>query len=81
MITRDGFLVEFCILQGGCNDLQRLLELPLSLLKAAQLFVDSGYNFYDLEDYLSEEENLNFKSREIRTLYVAVNCGCWSIKR
>lgn len=61
LTTSDGFPVEFCVLPGGCNDLQGLAELPLSLPEAAQLFVDSGYNFYEWEDYLSEKENLQLQ--------------------
>jgi hypothetical protein len=61
LTTSDGIPVEFCILPGGCSDLQGLAELALDLPAQAQLFVDAGYNFYEWEDYLSEEENLKFQ--------------------
>jgi hypothetical protein len=40
LTTSDDFPVKFCILPGGCADLQELAELPLSLSDATQLFVD-----------------------------------------
>lgn len=61
LTTSDGIPVEFCILPGGCADLQGLAELALDLPKAAQLFVDAGYNFYEWEDYLAAVENLRWQ--------------------
>lgn len=61
LATSDGLPVEFCILPGGCADLQGLAELALDLPKNAQLFVDSTYNCYEWEDYLSEIENLRLQ--------------------
>jgi hypothetical protein len=61
LTTSDGIPVEFCILPGSLSDLQGLAELPLDLPEQAQLFVDSGYNFYEWEDHLSEIENLKFQ--------------------
>jgi hypothetical protein len=61
LATSDGIPVEFCILPGGCADLQGLAELALSLPKAAQLFVDTAYNCYEWEDYLREIENLRLQ--------------------
>jgi hypothetical protein len=61
LATLDGIPVEFCILPGGCADLQGLAELALDLPKEAQLFVDAGYNFYEWEDYLWEIEELRLQ--------------------
>ncbi|MEJ7861315.1 MAG: IS982 family transposase [Pyrinomonadaceae bacterium] len=61
LATSDGIPLEFCILSGGCSDLQGLAELALDLPAAAQLFVDAGYNFYEWEDYLQECENLKLQ--------------------
>jgi Transposase DDE domain len=61
LTTSDGIPVEFCILPGSLSDLQGLAELALDLPEKAQLFVDAGYNFYEWEDYLSEEENLKLQ--------------------
>jgi hypothetical protein len=58
MATSDGIPVEFCILPGACADLQGLAELALDLPKDAHLFVDTAYNCYEWEDYLTEVENL-----------------------
>lgn len=61
LTTSDGIPLEFSVLPGSCADLQGLAELALDLPDAAQLFVDSGYNFYEWEDYLREIENLNLQ--------------------
>jgi hypothetical protein len=61
MATSDGIPVEFCILPGGCSDLQGLAELSLDLPDQAQLFVDAGYNFYEWEDYLHEIERVKLQ--------------------
>jgi hypothetical protein len=61
METSDRLPVEFCILPGACVDLQGLAELSLDLPEGAQLFVDSGYNFYEWEDYLTEIENVKLQ--------------------
>ena len=61
MATSDGIPLEFCILPGACSDLQGLAELALDLPATAELFVDAGYNFYEWEDYLQEEENLRLQ--------------------
>jgi hypothetical protein len=59
LATSDGIPVEFCILPGGCADLQGLAELALDLPPMAQLFLDAGYNFYEWEDYLFEMKELS----------------------
>ena len=61
MATSDGIPLEFCILSGACSDLQGLAELALDLPATAELFVDAGYNFYEWEDYLQEQENLRLQ--------------------
>ena len=61
MATSDGIPVEFCILPGACADLQGLAELALDLPVQSQLFVDTAYNCYEWEDYLSEIENLRLQ--------------------
>jgi hypothetical protein len=58
LATSDGIPVEFCILPGACADLQGLAELALDLPAGTQLFVDSGYNCYEWEDYLTEVEDI-----------------------
>ena len=61
MTTSDGIPLEFCILPGACSDLQGLAELALALPEKAELFVDSGYNFYEWEDYLQEVQALRLQ--------------------
>ena len=61
MATSDGLPVEFCILPGACADLQGFAELALDLPKGSQLFVDTAYNCYEWEDYLTEIENIKLQ--------------------
>jgi len=61
LATSDGVPVEFCVLPGGCSDLQGLAELALDLPALAQLFVDAGYNFYEWEDYLLETKQFRLQ--------------------
>jgi hypothetical protein len=61
LATSDGIALEFCILPGGCSDLQGLAEIALDLKDSAQVFVDAGYNFYQWEDYLLEIEKLRLQ--------------------
>ncbi len=61
MATSDRFPLEFCILPGGCADLQGLAELALDLPAMAELFARAGYNFYEWEDYLQEIEQLRLQ--------------------
>lgn len=61
LTTSDGIPLEFCVLPGGCADLQGLAELALDLPERAELFVDAGYNFYEWEDYLQEVEKLRLQ--------------------
>ena len=61
LTTSDGIPLEFCILPGGCADLQGLAELALDLPENAELFVDAGYNFYEWEDYLSDHQELRLQ--------------------
>jgi hypothetical protein len=60
MATADGIPLEFRILPGACSDLQGMAELALDL-KAAELLVDSAYNFYEWEDYLLEIEAIKLQ--------------------
>ncbi len=61
LATSDGIALEFCVLPGGCSDLQGLAELALELPENAELFLDAGYNFYEWEDYLREIETLKLQ--------------------
>jgi hypothetical protein len=61
LATLDGIPLEFCILPGACSDLQGLAELALDLPEQAELFVDSGYNFYEWEDYLRDSHELQLQ--------------------
>ncbi len=61
LATSGGIPLEFCILPGSCADLQGMAELAFEMPKAAQIFVDAGYNFYEWEDYLRDIEAINLQ--------------------
>lgn len=61
LATSDGIPLEFCILPGGCADLQGMAELAFEMPDEAQIFVDAGYNFYEWEDYLQEVEQIKLQ--------------------
>jgi hypothetical protein len=79
LTTSDGIPLEFCVLPGGCADLQGLAELALDLPAMAQLFVDAGYNFYEWEDYLREIERIKLQvprkvnSKRVREPYLEIH--------
>lgn len=58
--TADGIPVEFAVLPGKFADLEGLAHLALELPAASHLIADSAYTNYEWEDYLLEEENINF---------------------
>lgn len=60
MTTAEGIPVEFCVLPGKFADIEGLSHLALELPAAAQLIADSAYTNYEWEDYLLEENKINF---------------------
>ena len=58
--TAEGVPVEFCVLPGKFADIEGLSHLALELPAEAQLIADSAYTNYEWEDYLLEEEQINF---------------------
>lgn len=60
MTTADGIPVEFTILPGKFADLDGLAHLALELPPASHLIADSAYTNSEWEDYLLEEERINF---------------------
>lgn len=60
MTTADGIPVEFCVLPGKVADIDGLAHLALELPPLAHLIADSAYTNYEWEDYLLDEENINF---------------------
>lgn len=58
--TADGVPVEFAVLPGKFADLEGLAHLALELPPNAHLIADSAYTNYEWEDYLLEEERINF---------------------
>ena len=58
--TAEGVPVEFCVLPGKFADIEGLAHLALELPSEAHLIADSAYTNYEWEDYLLEQERINF---------------------
>jgi hypothetical protein len=59
MVTVDGVPVEFCILPGGRSDVAGLAHLPFALPAGAEVAADAAYTYYEWEDELAEQEQIN----------------------
>lgn len=60
MTTIEDVPVEFCVLPGGCSDLQGMAELAFDLPAGADVAADAAYTEYLWEDYLLEEDKIRF---------------------
>lgn len=58
--TAQGVPVEFCVLPGKFADIEGLAHLALELPPEAHLIADSAYTNFEWEEYLLEEERINF---------------------
>ena len=58
--TADGVPVEFAVLPGKFADIEGLAHLALELPPNAHLIADSAYTNYEWEDYLLDQERINF---------------------
>jgi hypothetical protein len=53
--THSGIPVEFCLVAGGQGEVNGLHQIPFALPVGSQIYADSGYTDYRLEDYLADE--------------------------
>lgn len=58
--TEEGVPVELAFLPGAASDVRGLGVLPLELPEGSQLFMDSGYTDYAIEDAASEMDGIEF---------------------
>ncbi len=58
--TEEGVPVEFAFLPGEANDVRALAVLPLALPEGSQLFMDSAYTDYAIEDAAQELDSVTF---------------------
>lgn len=57
LATADGIPVEMVFLPGAPHDSNALHELPFHLPDGSEIYADSAYTDYSLEDYLKEVDN------------------------
>jgi hypothetical protein len=53
--TEKGIPVEYCIVPGSQADVKGLYQLPLSLASGSEVYADSAYTNYQVEDMLAQE--------------------------
>lgn len=61
LITKDGIPVEFGFVSGSEHDSLALKKLPLELPAESEVFADSAYTNYEIEDQLMEVDLIALK--------------------
>jgi hypothetical protein len=61
LVTKDGIPVEFGFVPGSEHDAQVLKKLPMELPAESEVFADSAYTNYEIEDLLMETEQIALK--------------------
>ena len=61
LTTKNGIPVEFVFMPGSANDVRALNALPLNLPKASELYSDSAYTDYTIEDDLEQTSQISLK--------------------
>ncbi|WP_216846777.1 hypothetical protein [Mucilaginibacter sp. L196] len=60
-ILKDGIPVEFGFVAGSEHDSLALKKLPLELPAESEIFADSAYTNYEIEDKLMETDKIFLK--------------------
>lgn len=75
--TSDGIPVEYFICAGAYHDITAFKSMNIDLPSGSELFADSAYTDYELEDYYKELEQINLlvvrKSNSKRPDHPALN--------
>lgn len=58
LATSDGIPVEFVLFPGAPHDSNALYEFPFDLPKGSEIYPDSAYTNYQIEDALKEYDNI-----------------------
>lgn len=58
LVTTDGIPVEFCFVPGRENDSKALTQMPFELKEETNIYGDSGYTNYEIEDIMRDAENI-----------------------
>lgn len=61
LVTKDGIPVEFGFVPGSEHDSLALRKLPLELPAESEVFADSAYTNYEIEDQLLETDQIALK--------------------
>ena len=61
MVTREGIPVEFSFVPGSENDSVSLKKLPIEVPAESEVFADSAYTNYEIEDQLLETDQIALK--------------------
>ncbi|MVN23554.1 IS982 family transposase, partial [Mucilaginibacter arboris] len=61
LVTKDGIPVEFGFVPGSEHDAQALKKLPMELPAESEVFADSAYTNYEIEDQLMETDLIALK--------------------
>ncbi|QKJ33100.1 IS982 family transposase [Mucilaginibacter mali] len=61
LVTKDGIPVEFGYVPGSENDSVSLKKLPMNLPAESEVFADSAYTNYEIEDQLMECDQIALK--------------------
>lgn len=61
LVTKDGIPVEFGYVPGSENDSVSLKKLPMELPAESEVFADSAYTNYEIEDQLFEADQIALK--------------------
>lgn len=61
LVTSDGIPVEFGFVPGSEHDAQALRKLPLALPAESEVYADSAYTNYEIEDQLMDNDQIALK--------------------
>ena len=58
LVTADGIPVEFCFVPGKENDSKALTQMPFEVKEQSNIYADSGYTNYEIEDMMKDAEDI-----------------------
>jgi hypothetical protein len=61
LTTKSGIPVEFVFMPGSASDVRALNSLPLNLPPGSEIYADSAYTDYTIEDDLSDSSEIKLK--------------------
>lgn len=61
LTTLTGIPVEFCFVPGSESDVQALKKLPMSVAPESNIYADSAYTDYTIEEDIKEAEQINLR--------------------